>query len=187
MNQQDPLQQWFMEVPPVTRGYLVVVVLTSLACQLDLVSPFHLYFNWDLIVKGRQWWRLFTSFAFYGNLGVDFLFHLFFLARYSRALEEASFRGRTGDFLWMLLIVAGMIVVCIPSVESNVPAHCTNATNIFASFSFFTFNLLFGVLVVTEESSRSHEPLGSLYLHSTLSPLCLARIFTLFEQCLANG
>lgn len=35
--------------------------------------------------------------------GLDFVFHMFFLVKYSKALEEGSFRGRSADFLWMLL------------------------------------------------------------------------------------
>ncbi len=36
-------------------------------------------------------------------LGLDFVFHMFFLVKYSKSLEEGSFRGRSADFLWMLL------------------------------------------------------------------------------------
>ena len=35
--------------------------------------------------------------------GLDFVFHMFFLIKYSKALEEGSFRSRSADFLWMLL------------------------------------------------------------------------------------
>ncbi|ONK66400.1 uncharacterized protein A4U43_C06F7450 [Asparagus officinalis] len=34
---------------------------------------------------------------------LNFLFHMFFLARYCKLLEENSFRGRTADFLYSLL------------------------------------------------------------------------------------
>ncbi|KAF8762375.1 hypothetical protein HU200_009555 [Digitaria exilis] len=37
---------------------------------------------------------------------LDFLFHMFFLARYCKLLEENSFRGRTADFFYMLLFGA---------------------------------------------------------------------------------
>ena len=38
--------------------------------------------------------------------GLDFVFHIFFLVKYSKALEEGTFRGRSADFLWMLLLGA---------------------------------------------------------------------------------
>lgn len=42
---------------------------------------------------------------------MDFFFHMFFLTKYSKSLEEGSFRRRSGDFLWMLLF-GGAILVC---------------------------------------------------------------------------
>jgi Derlin-2/3 len=40
---------------------------------------------------------------------LDFLFHMFFLARYCKLLEENSFRGRTADFFYMLLFGATVL------------------------------------------------------------------------------
>ena len=50
-------------------------------CSLDLISPFSLYFNLHMVVAHWQLWRLVTNFFFFGALGIDFLFHMFFLAR----------------------------------------------------------------------------------------------------------
>ena len=49
------------------------------------------------------WLRAVVSRLTQTNPGLDFLFHMFFLTRYCRLLEEGSFRGRTADFLYMLL------------------------------------------------------------------------------------
>merc|ERR1712190_632955 len=50
-------------------------------------------------------------------MGLDFLFHMFFLARYCRMLEEGSFRGRTADFFFMLLFGATLLTCCAPFVN----------------------------------------------------------------------
>jgi hypothetical protein len=46
---------------------------------------------------------------------LDFLFHMFFLARYCKLLEENSFRGRTADFFYMLLfgatVLTGIVLI----------------------------------------------------------------------------
>ena len=48
------------------------------------------------------------------------MFHIFFLVKYSKALEEGTFRGRSADFLWMLLLGAlqcfhgTLLVLCSP-------------------------------------------------------------------------
>ena len=53
-----------------------------------------------------QVWRVFTNFFFFGSIGLDFFFHMFFLVRYCRLLEEGCFRGRTADFLYMIIFGA---------------------------------------------------------------------------------
>lgn len=84
---------------------LIVVSLqvTGILPLQDLVSPFSLYFNFKLIFYRGQVWRLITNFLFFGTFSLDFLFHMYFLVRYCRLLEEGSFRGRTADFVCMLL------------------------------------------------------------------------------------
>ncbi|XP_068633068.1 derlin-2 [Battus philenor] len=104
------LFQEYMLVPPVTRAYTTACVITTLAVQLDLVSPFRLYFNPNLILKGFQLWRLLTTFLFFGNLGFNFFFNMIFTYRYCRMLEEGSFRGRTADFV-VMFIFGGTLMI----------------------------------------------------------------------------
>ncbi|XP_013778994.1 derlin-2-like [Limulus polyphemus] len=106
------VQHEYMQIPPVTRAYTTACVLTTLAVQLDIVSPFQLYFNPDLIIKHYQIWRLVTTFLFFGTLGFNFLFNMIFTYRYCRMLEEGSFRGRTADFFFMFLF-GGIVMIII--------------------------------------------------------------------------
>uniref|UniRef100_A0A3Q2CTV1 Derlin n=1 Tax=Cyprinodon variegatus TaxID=28743 RepID=A0A3Q2CTV1_CYPVA len=97
------LTQEYLQIPVVTRTYTTACVLTTAAVQLQVISPFQLYFNPELIISRYQIWRLITSFLFFGSLGFGFLFNIIFLYRYCRMLEEDSFRGRTADFVFMFL------------------------------------------------------------------------------------
>ncbi|KAM9097341.1 derlin-3 isoform X1 [Sarcophilus harrisii] len=99
---QRGLAAEFWQVPAVTRAYTAACVLTT-AAVLELITPFQLYFNPDLIFRKFQVWRLVTNFLFFGPLGFSFFFNLLFLYRYCRMLEEGSFRGRTADFVFMFL------------------------------------------------------------------------------------
>ena len=113
------LQDWYMEVPLITRVYLTSSMITTAACSLELVSPFSLFFNTRLVFVKLQVWRLFTNFFFFGAISLDFFFHMFFLVRYCRMLEEGSFRGRPADFLLMLLFGGALMCAVAPFI--NIP------------------------------------------------------------------
>lgn len=140
-----------MEIPPISRLYVTGAFLTTAACAVDMVSPFSLYFNWDLVFQG-QVWRLFTSYMFFGGVfSIDFLFQMYFLVRYSRLLEEGDFRGRTANYVLMLLF--GILCISMVAVYTNVLFLGSALTFMMmyvwgrrneharmAFFGFFTFN-----------------------------------------------
>ncbi|KAK6625142.1 hypothetical protein RUM43_005433 [Polyplax serrata] len=96
-------RQEYLQIPVVTRAYTTACVITTVAVQLELVSPFQLYFNPTLIFHQYQVWRLITTFLFFGAIGFTFFFNIIFTYRYCRMLEEGSFRGRTADFIMMFM------------------------------------------------------------------------------------
>uniref|UniRef100_A0A1I7WAX9 Derlin n=1 Tax=Heterorhabditis bacteriophora TaxID=37862 RepID=A0A1I7WAX9_HETBA len=124
----------YLDMPPVTRAYTTACVLTTLAVQLEFVTPFHLYFNWELIAKRYQIWRLITSFCFFGSFGFSFLFNMIFTYRYCMMLEEGSFRGRRADFIYMFLL-GGILMVSsltIHIMETNIKEMVTENTFVLA-------------------------------------------------------
>ncbi|XP_014652805.1 PREDICTED: derlin-3-like [Ceratotherium simum simum] len=92
----------FLQVPAVTRAYTAACMPTT-AAMLELLSPFQLYFNPHLVLRKFQVWRLVTNFLFFWPLGFSFFFHMLFVFRYCRMLEEGSFRGRKADFVFTFL------------------------------------------------------------------------------------
>ncbi|KAF7265741.1 derlin 2 [Rhynchophorus ferrugineus] len=104
------LRNEYMNTPPITRIYTTACVITTLAVQLDLASPFQLYFNPILILKG-QIWRLITTFLFFGSFGFNFFFTMIFTYKYCRMLEEGSFRNRSSDFLLMFLFGGTLMII----------------------------------------------------------------------------
>lgn len=108
------IEDWYTQIPIVTRVYLTLAVITTLLCALEIVSPFSLYFNWNAIVNKFEVWRLVTNFLFFGLFGIEYVFHMFFLVRYCRLLEENTFHGRTADFLFMLMFGGTIMTVLAP-------------------------------------------------------------------------
>ncbi|KPL97090.1 derlin-2-like protein [Sarcoptes scabiei] len=132
----ETFTQFYMQMPPVTRVYTSACVLTTLAVQLEIVSPFQLYFNPRLIFYNfqvrmidcldidyyrtsclKQIWRILTTFLFHGPIGFSFMFNIIFTYRHCAMLEEGSFRSRTADFVYMLFL--GALMMCIIGLFVN--------------------------------------------------------------------
>ncbi|TKA55625.1 hypothetical protein B0A53_02803 [Rhodotorula sp. CCFEE 5036] len=95
-----------IDVPPVTKAYLIGAVGISVAVQCNFVTPLQLYFTWRTAIENGQIWRLATCFLYWGPLSLDFFFHLFFFMRYSKMLEQSTFHGRRADYVWLLVILS---------------------------------------------------------------------------------
>uniref|UniRef100_H3DQK1 Derlin 2 n=1 Tax=Tetraodon nigroviridis TaxID=99883 RepID=H3DQK1_TETNG len=52
------LQQEYLQIPVVTRAYTTACILTTAAVQLEIITPFQLYFNPELILRNYQVSRL---------------------------------------------------------------------------------------------------------------------------------
>ena len=68
-----------MRIPVISRLYLTGAFLATAACAVDIISPYSLYYNWDLVYNKGQIWRLITPYLFFGLFSIDFLFHMYFL------------------------------------------------------------------------------------------------------------
>lgn len=60
-----------------------------------------------------QYWRLFSTFFYFGPLSLDLLLHVWFQQRYSRLLEE-SFGGSTAHYSWLLAYAVTMLLILSP-------------------------------------------------------------------------
>ncbi|PAA71365.1 hypothetical protein BOX15_Mlig028359g1 [Macrostomum lignano] len=137
--------QEYLQIPVFTRGYTTACLLTTLAVQLDIVSPFQLYFHPTLIFKNLQLWRLITNFCFFGTFGFNFFFNMVFNYRYCRMLEENSFRGRTSDFALMFIFggcfmtLAGLFVnmVFLSQAFTIMIVYVWSRRNPFIRMNFF--------------------------------------------------
>jgi Derlin-2/3 len=104
---QRAVLDWYRKMPVVTRSFMTGCVLTSLAVYLDVLSAHKLYLrSVSALIESGEYWRLITNFLFFDYFGLNFIFHMFFMVRYSTYLESGSFRGRTADYVYMWLFSA---------------------------------------------------------------------------------
>ncbi|KAG7217834.1 hypothetical protein INR49_020864 [Caranx melampygus] len=94
--------QEYFQIPVVTRAYTTACVLTTAAVQLEVITPFQLYFNPDLIIRRYQVAPSLTRESY----------------RYCRMLEEGCFRGRTADFVFMFLFGGIVMTVSFKSDDA---------------------------------------------------------------------
>eukprot|EP01125_Pyxidicula_operculata_P019093 TRINITY_DN689_c1_g1_i5.p1 TRINITY_DN689_c1_g1~~TRINITY_DN689_c1_g1_i5.p1 ORF type:complete len:260 (-),score=37.87 TRINITY_DN689_c1_g1_i5:207-986(-) len=104
------VEEWFGNLPIITKSYMTACILTTLAVHLDLITILMLYLNFGLVYDGFEIWRLVTNFMYFGTFGLGYIFHMIFLVRHSSNLEESSYRGRTSDFLFLYLFGASCLL-----------------------------------------------------------------------------
>ncbi|KAJ6843528.1 derlin-2.2-like [Iris pallida] len=136
------VEEWYKQMPIITRSYLTAAVVTTVGCSLEIISPYHLYLNPTLVVKQYEIWRLITNFFYFRKMDFDFLFHMFFLTRYCKLLEENSFRGRTADFFYMLLFGA-TVLTGIVFVGGMIPYVSETFARIFFLSNSLTFMMVY--------------------------------------------
>lgn len=128
---QFPLEQWFYEMPVCTRWWMTAALSASLLVQCRIVSPFQLFYSFRTVfVRSQvrhhrcdssahlanlnsQYWRLITTFFYFGPFSLDLLYHIFFLQRYSRLLEESSGRS-PAHFAWLLTFSSTLLLCMAP-------------------------------------------------------------------------
>jgi len=109
---------WYMDIPPVSRIYFTSAFLTTTCCAVEIINPYYLYYNTELIFEG-QIWRLFSPFLFFGLFSIDFIFNMYFLVRHCRQLEEGDFRGKPSQFILMILFGITSICLLTPFLKSH--------------------------------------------------------------------
>mmetsp|Transcript_3687 Transcript_3687/g.9441 ORF Transcript_3687/g.9441 Transcript_3687/m.9441 type:complete len:213 (-) Transcript_3687:100-738(-) len=113
----EAIKELFEMQPPVTRCYIIASAFVMFLCSVDLVSPQLLYLDWQLIIYELQMWRLATCFLFNGTFGLSFFWNTYCLVMCCAQLEDAAFHRKTGDFLWMLLTTASMLLLLTVFLE----------------------------------------------------------------------
>lgn len=126
---QLPLDQWFFEMPPITRYWIASIVATGLAVQCHMLTPFQLFYSYRAVFHKSQYWRLLSTFVYFGPLSIQLVFHLFFIQRYSRMLEEAA--ASRAHFSWLLMLAAAALLALAPLFDQAFLGSTLNSTLVY--------------------------------------------------------
>ncbi|KAI9634773.1 Derlin [Dioszegia hungarica] len=163
----QPIEQWITGIPPVTRTWVAAAVGASILVECQLVAPVQLWFSWKAALGNMQLWRFITTFCYFGPLSLDLAFHLFFIMRYSRLLEENSFSNRRADYVFLLLLCAAFLLAIAPLL----------------TMPFLSSSLAFSLVYIWSRRNPSIKMslFGVITITAPYLPLCLVAFSWLLQ------
>lgn len=102
---------FFNKSCPISLILVLISISITVLVYLQFVDIFQIYYHRDLIFRGRQFWRLFTSILSFGSPGLSTLAQLFSFAQQTVSVENSFFSRRPADFL--IFCIFGMIVLWV--------------------------------------------------------------------------
>ncbi|CAB44760.1 Derlin [Schizosaccharomyces pombe] len=102
------IQELLSRIPPVTRYILLGTAATTILTLCQLLSPSMLVLHYPLVVRQKQWYRLFTNYLYAGT-GFDFIMNIYFFYQYSTYLENFVFARNAKKYIIYLVKVALLI------------------------------------------------------------------------------
>ncbi|KAF2861880.1 putative ER-associated proteolytic system protein Der1 [Piedraia hortae CBS 480.64] len=124
-----PIEQWFLEMPICTRWWTVATMATGALVLCKVLTPFQLFYSFRAVYYKQQYWRILTSFIYFGPLSLSLLYNIFFIQHYARALEE-SYAG-VAQFSWLLLYSSAAIVAVAPLFNQEFLGGALTATLVY--------------------------------------------------------
>jgi Derlin-2/3 len=100
-------EEWIASIPWVTKRIFFIIMGTTLLVTFDLIAPLQIALFPPLIFQQFQIWRLITSYFFFGQLSLPFLFGMGLLLQYGRSFEGEYYAGsgrNRMNFLWTLFL-----------------------------------------------------------------------------------
>ena len=113
-NQGDSIQQWYHDMPVVTKILFSGTFLSGALITFGILQGESIVLFWPLVTDKFQIWRLFSNFLFAGKFSFNFVMHLYVLYQNSLKYEKNPFNtgagGTSADYLYMLLIGMAMLL-----------------------------------------------------------------------------
>ncbi|KNH05395.1 DER1-domain-containing protein [Perkinsela sp. CCAP 1560/4] len=106
-----PLEEWYFDIPVITRTYLTLCTALAVGISLNILSPLAVCLSFPIIREKGEYWRILTNFAYFEGLGINFFIHIHFVYMYFRRSEQHFYHRHTADFVAMLLFGATALLI----------------------------------------------------------------------------
>ena len=114
-------ENWYRNLPPVTRVLLTAVFATTCLVQVGVLNPYLITLDWKLVGKSYHIWRPLTAALFFGKFSFQFVMALYFLSSFGGKLERSDrFIAAPADFVFFLFFIT-ITCACL-SVVLNWPS-----------------------------------------------------------------
>ena len=108
---------WFYNMPPVSRGILVVQLGFTCLTEYGFLGASILALDVNAVWERFEIWRLATTFLFIGGFSYPFMLQLYCTAQYGQRYEFSPFNsgagGSSADHAWFLILSASMLLVTL--------------------------------------------------------------------------
>lgn len=99
-------QDWWRDLPVVTKYWLTSTILSTLVCHFGLTSVSNFALYWPFVWEKFQVWRLLGCAIYAGGFSFPYFFHVMMLYRTSEQYETNAYNtgagGTSADYLWLM-------------------------------------------------------------------------------------
>lgn len=111
------MEEFVGYIPPVTKYIVGGSILVSALCSIHFLEAHDLFFDTHLIIEKHEYWRVVTSFLYFGSFGITTFIHLLILFQNSKMLEVMMFQGKLAEFLYFIMLCCGTLLLLAPSLN----------------------------------------------------------------------
>ncbi|CAD7968221.1 unnamed protein product [Amoebophrya sp. A25] len=147
-------EQWYKNLPVLTRYGLTIIFATTILVQTEILNPQLIVLHWPLVWGKLQLWRVLTCVFFFGGFSFNLVFQLYFFTSFSSKLERNEvFASAPGEYLLFLLfqIVTLAVLSLLLAYPTGLPTlgpslvfaiiYYWSRREPYAQLSFFSFTI----------------------------------------------
>jgi len=114
------IEAWYSGLPPLTKIWFTGALITGVIITLGIPPVAYIALKWDAVLKNLQVWRLVTCFFVFGKIGMGWIFSVYLMCQYFRALELNHYPGIRGTAELLYATVFCMICILIIAYFTDV-------------------------------------------------------------------